>query len=72
MSTARHPQTHGLSERVNETMQNFLRCYIVESRFAWVSRLPMDKFYYNCSINEASKHSPFEVYYGFQLVTHVD
>ncbi len=27
MSTARHPQTHGLTERVNETMQILLRCY---------------------------------------------
>ena len=29
----------------------------------------MVEFYYNCSINEASKHSPFEVSYGFQPTT---
>ena len=32
----------------------------------------MVKFYYNCSINEASKHSPFEVSYGFQSTTLAD
>ena len=72
MSTARHPQTDGLTERVNETMQILLRCYTAESGFDWVSQLPMVEFYYNCSINEASKHSPFEVTYGFQPATPAD
>ena len=27
MSTARHPRTDGLAERVNQTMQTLLRCY---------------------------------------------
>jgi hypothetical protein len=33
MSTARHLQTDGLTERVNETMQILLRCYTTESGF---------------------------------------
>ncbi len=65
MSTARHPQTYGLTKHVNETMQILLRCYTTESGFDWVSHLPMIEFYYNCSLNEASKHSPFEASYGF-------
>jgi len=32
----------------------------------------MVEFYYNCSINEASTHSPFEVMYGYQPSTPVD
>jgi hypothetical protein len=72
MSTARHPQTNGLTERVNETMKMLLRCYTIKSGFDWVSHLPMVEFYYNCFINEASRHSPFEVSYGFQPATHVD
>jgi hypothetical protein len=50
-------------------MQIVLRCYTKESGFDWVSHLPIVEFYYNCSINEASKHSPFEVTYGFQPTT---
>jgi hypothetical protein len=49
-----------------------LRCYTSESGFDWTSHLPMVRFYYNCSINEASKHSPFEVSYVFQPATHVN
>ena len=48
MSTARHPQTGGLTRQVNETMQIVLRSYIAESGFDWVSHLPMVEFYYNC------------------------
>jgi len=72
MITARHPQTDGQSKRANETMKILLRCYTPESGFDWVSHLPMVEFYYNCSINESSKHSPFEVTYGFQLATLAD
>jgi hypothetical protein len=32
----------------------------------------MVEFYYNCSINEASNHSPFELSYGFQPATLAD
>ncbi len=72
MSTARHPQTNGLTERVNETMQILLRCYTAECGFDWVSHLPMIELYYNCSTNESSKHSPFKASYGFQPATPVD
>ena len=72
MSTARHLQTDSLTKRVNETMQILLRCYTTESGFDWVSYLPMVEFYYHCSINESSKHSPFGVSYGFQSATPAD
>ena len=32
----------------------------------------MDEFYYNCSINEATTHSPFKVMYRYQPSTPVD
>jgi len=32
----------------------------------------MVEFYYNCSINEATTHSPFEVMYGYQQSTLAD
>ena len=69
MSTARHPRIDGLTERVNQTMQLLLRCYCAKSGFDWTSHLTMVEFYYNCSINEATSHSPFEIMYGFQPST---
>ena len=72
MSTARHPRTDGLTERVNQTMQTLLRCYCAESGFDWTSHLSVVEFYYNCSINKATSRFPFEVMYGFQPSTHAD
>ena len=66
VSTARHPRTDGLTERVNQTMQTQLRCYYAGSGFDWTSHLSIVEFYYNGSINEATTHSPFEVMYGYQ------
>ena len=65
MSTARHPRTDGLTERVTQSMQTLLRCYCAESGFDWTSQLSIVEFYYNCSINEATTHSSFEVMYGY-------
>ena len=70
MSIARHPRTGGFTERVNQIMQTLLRCYCVVSSFDWTSHLSMVEFYYNCSINEATSHSPFEVMYRFQPSSH--
>ena len=69
MSTDRHPHTGGLTERVNQTMQTLLRYYCAESSFDWASHLSMVETYQNCSITEATSHSPFEVMYGFQSST---
>jgi hypothetical protein len=72
MSTARHPRTDGLTERVNQTMQTLLRFYCAKSGFNWTSHLSIVEFYYNCSINEATLYLPFEVMYGFQPSTHAN
>ena len=72
MSTTRHPRTDGLTERVNESMQTLLSCYCAESGSDWASQLSMVEFYYKCSTNEAARHSPFEVMYGFQPCTPAD
>jgi hypothetical protein len=72
MSTCRHPCTYGLTEKANQTMQTLLRCYCAESCFDWISHLSVVEFSYNCSIDEASTHSPFELMYGYQPSTPAD
>ena len=72
MSTARRPQTDGLSERVNETMQSLLRCYCAEAGYDWASHLDMIEFTYNSTLSESAQHSPFEVSYGFNPDAPVD
>jgi Integrase core domain. len=72
MSTARRPQTDGLTERVNETMQSLLRCYCAEAGYDWYDQLDMIEFQYNSSMSESTQHSPFESTYGFQPPAPVD
>ena len=72
MSTARRPQTDGLSERANETLQQLLRCYACEADSNWLSQLPVLEFCYNTQQNESVRDSPFEVSYGFQPVKPID
>ena len=72
MSTARRPQTDGLTERVNETMQSLLRCYCAEAGYDWSDQLDMIEFQYNSFTSESTKHSPFESSYGFQPAAPVD
>ena len=72
MSTARRPQTVGLSERSNETMQQLLRCYACEIDNQWVDALPMVEFCFNNAVNEALRMSPFEANYGFKPLTPLD
>jgi hypothetical protein len=64
-STARHPRTYGLTERVNQTMKTLLRCYCAEYGFDWTSHLSMVECYYNCYIIEANSDYQFEIFYGF-------
>ena len=72
MSTARRPQTDGLTERVNETMQSLLRCYCAEAGYDWSDHLDMIEFQYNSFRSDATQHSPFETIYGFQPAAPID
>jgi len=72
MSSARHPHTDGLTERVNQITETILRCYCAESGFDWTSHLSMVELYYNCSINEATTLSTFKEMHGYQPSTPTD
>jgi transposase InsO family protein len=49
VSTAYHPQTDGLTERMNRMLHEYLRAYISTSHTDWESRLPMAQFAHNNS-----------------------
>jgi transposase InsO family protein len=64
MSTARHPQTDGQSERMNRTLEEMLRAYAVENP-NWDELLPALEFAYNDSAQGSTQHSPFFLNYGY-------
>lgn len=44
MSSAYHPQTDGQTERVNECMETYLRCFVHTCPNKWSSWLPLAEF----------------------------
>jgi hypothetical protein len=47
MSTSFHPQTDGQTERVNQIVEQYIRCFTDYGQTNWVKLLPMAQFAYN-------------------------
>jgi hypothetical protein len=67
MSTSFHPQTDGQTERINQTIEAYLRSFINYEMDNWVGLLPMAEFAYNNSVTQATGMSPFFANYGRYL-----
>jgi hypothetical protein len=65
MSTAFHPQTDGQTERMNQTIEAYLRSFVNHEMDDWRELLPMAEFAYNNSVTTATGKSPFYANYGF-------
>jgi hypothetical protein len=65
MSTACHPQTDGQTERVNLTIETFLRSFVNIQQNDWVELMPLAKFAYNNSVTSAHGMTPFYANYGY-------
>ena len=64
MSTTYHPQTDGQTERVNQTLEQYLRCYVDYQLQNWSWLLSTAEFAYNNAAHEGTKESPFFLEYG--------
>lgn len=64
LSTTRHPQTDGQTERVNQCLKTFLRCYTQASPNQWSKWLSLAEFWYNTIYHSSLGKSPFAVLYG--------
>jgi hypothetical protein len=65
MSSSRHSKTDRLTERVNRTFQQLLRCFCCYDGTHWTNMLPQVEFAYNASRALGIKHTPFEAYFSF-------
>ena len=59
LSSAYHPQTDGLSERMNQEIEQYLRLFINYHQDDWVEWLPMAMFAFACRKRTSTGYSPF-------------
>ena len=65
LSTAYHPQSDGQTERVNQTLEQYLRIYCAYQQDDWHEWLPLAEFAYNNTDHASTGMSPFMANYGF-------
>jgi len=69
LCTAFHPESDRQTERVNQTLEQYLRSYCSYQQGDWVSLLPFAEYGDNTSMFESTKTSPLEINYGFSPQT---
>ncbi|XP_077137504.1 uncharacterized protein LOC143803164 [Ranitomeya variabilis] len=57
--------TNGQTERTNQTLEQYLRCFICHLQDDWVDLLPLAEFSYNNSQSASTKQSPFYANLGY-------
>jgi putative transposase len=67
MSSSRHPETNGLTERVNSTFQQLLRCFCYYDGSKLTDMLPQVELAYNASRALGIEHIPSEANLGSLL-----
>ena len=65
ISTAFHPQTDGQTERMNQTVEQYLRIYCNYQQDNWANLLSLAEFSYNNAYQSTIKCSPFYANYGY-------
>lgn len=64
LTSAFHPQTDGQTERQNQTLEQYLRCYCSLEQDDWALWIAVAEFAYNDSVHATTKATPFQSYYG--------
>ncbi|UYV82546.1 hypothetical protein LAZ67_21002737, partial [Cordylochernes scorpioides] len=71
-TTAYHPQTNSLTERLNKTLVDMLSMYVDVNQKNWDSVLPFITFAYNTARQETTGFSPFFLVHGREAETMLD
>jgi len=71
-STTYHPQIDCQIEVINRTLSQISRYMLYKILKEWETHVPYIEFVYNRVIHSTTSHSPFEIIYGFNPLTHLD
>ncbi|UYV67832.1 hypothetical protein LAZ67_5002180, partial [Cordylochernes scorpioides] len=71
-TTAYHPQTNGLTERLNKTIADMLSMYVDVNQKDWDRILPFVTFAYNTAKQESTGFTPFFFVHGREAETPLD
>ena len=64
LASTHHPQTNGLTERMNRTLIGMIKKVCASRKNQWVEALPLLEFAYNNSVHRATGISPFRANSG--------
>jgi transposase InsO family protein len=64
LSSSYHPQTDGTTERVNQSLEAYLRCFAQVCPRKWAEWLSLAEYWYNTNWHSALNKTPFEVLYN--------
>ena len=67
LSTAYHPETDGATERANQELEHFIRCFTTYNQTDWSPLLPIAELCTNNRISASTGFSPFFLTHGYNL-----
>lgn len=68
-TSAYHPQSDGQTERINQCLEPYLRCFAGERPCIWKKWLGMAEYWYNTSFHTSMGMTPHEALYGIKPVS---
>ena len=68
LTSGYHPESNGQTERVNQILEQYLRCFINYQQTDWVDLLPLPEVAYNNGVHASTGLSPFKMVYGVDPV----
>ena len=65
-STTYHPKSDGQSKRLNQCLEQYLRCMCFLKPNSWAKWLPLAEWWYNTNYHTSLGMTPFQALYGYQ------